>query len=210
MEIISIDYTAQARSRYTDQFKNNLEFDALVTTFTDLLNEYQSQYLIFKDRIFDINYQQGSGLDTIGNIVGQSRTLADFNQGIHFGFEGSYKSGTFGSNADPNVGAEWFSSLIPSQGSGRILTDEEYRNVIRARIIYNKTTCKTDDFLEVLNLLTFSTTNSVEWTQHGNILVNISNDVKGLASYFISKIGVEGNIFPVPLGYRVTANISAA
>lgn len=205
-----IDYTEKARTRYTDLFKGDEVFDALVTTFTDVLNEYQNEYKIFSERILDIDYQQGSGLDNIGNIVGQSRTLVDFNQGIHFGFEGSYKSGTFGTTSDPNVGAEWFSSLIPAQGSGRILTDEEYRNVIRARIIYNKTTCKTDDFLEVLNLLTFSTTNSVEWTQHGNIQVNISNDVKGLASYFISKIGVEGNIFPVPLGYRVTANITAA
>lgn len=210
MDISSIDYTQQARSRYTDQFKNNLEFDAIVSTFTDLLNVYQNQYLIFKDRILDIDYQQGSGLDTIGNIVGQSRTLVDFNQDVHFGFDGAYKSDTFGDSTNPLVGSEWFSSLSPSAGSGRILTDEEYRNVIRARIIYNKTTCKTDDFLEILNLLTFTTTNSVDWNQHGNILVNISQDVKGLASYFISKIGVEGNIFPVPLGYRVTANISAA
>ena len=209
-DLTAIDYTSVARTRYTDLFKNSQEFDALVTTFTDVLKEYQDQYIIFKDRVLDLDYQFGAGLDVIGSIVGQSRTLVDFNDSVHFGFAGSYRSGTFGTEADSNIGAEWYSTLSATAGSGRIMSDLEYKNVIKARIIYNKTTCSTNDFLEILNLLTFSTTNSVQWSEHGNINVNLSNDVYGLASYFLSKIDVQGvQIFPVPLGYRVTMNVTA-
>lgn len=203
MELQYIDYTKQARTRYTDLFKRDEAFDAIVTTITEVLNEYQQETIQLKKQVLNIDLQVGYGLDFIGVLVKQNRLLTDFNQAIHFGFKDSYMSDTFGTTSDLSVGGEWFSILDTNIGSGRLLTDEEYRRVIRARIISNNNTCKTDEFLRIVQLLSYSTQNTVEWSQHGIIQLNIVEDVKGLLSYFISRIGSRDNILPIPLGYRL-------
>ena len=197
-----LDYTKLAKTRYTDLFKNDEVFDAIITTITEVMNDYQNETLKLYD-MFSVGKAENYGLDFIGNIVKQTRLLADFYQGVHFGFKGSYKSGTFGTVSDPDVGAEWYSLLSVSQNGGRLLTDDEYRNVIRARIISNNTACNTNDFINIVRLLSFSEVNSIDWNQHGVIRINITEDKYGLLSYFISKIGTSENILPIPLGYRL-------
>ena len=198
-----IDYTSVARTRYTDLFKRDQAFDCLVTTITEVLKEYQEEYQWLVKNSLSVDLQSGSGLDFIGKIVNQKRLLTDFNQDVHFGFKDSYKSGTFGTVADPSVGAEWYSMFTMTQGGGRVLTDEEYRAVIKARIISRNTNCSTKDLISVINHLTFSNQNSVSWDKHGVINLNISEDDKGLLSYFLSKIDTQDNILPIPLGYRI-------
>lgn len=203
MELLFSDYTKQARTRYTDLFKRDEYFDAIITTITEVLNEYQRETIQLKKQVFNIDLQEGYGLDFIGQFVKQTRLLTDFNQAIHFGFKDSYMSDTFGTKADPNVGGEWFSILDTNIGSGRLLTDEEYRRVIRARIISNNNMCRPNEFLRIVQLLSYSTQNTIEWSQHGVIQLNIVEDKKGLLNYFISRIGSQDNILPIPLGYRL-------
>lgn len=206
MSLEYIDYTERARTRYTDLFKRDEVFDALVSTVTEVLNDYQQEYLYLKEVIFNIDKQVGYGLDYIGDRVKQPRLLTNFNQGIHFGFKGSYKSGTFGTVSDSEVGAPFYSVLSTNQGSGRVLNDVEYRNVIKAKIISNSTTCTPKDFLSIVNLISFSTQNSVDWRVHGVINLNIVEDKYGLLDYFISRVGTTDNILPIPLGYRIEQN----
>lgn len=206
MSVDFIDFTALARSRYTDLFKNDEHFDALITSITEVLNDYQREYEELRKTIFNIDLQKGYGLDYIGERVKQKRLLTNFNQGIHFGFEGSYKSGTFGTVTDPEVGAVFYSTLSTNQGSGRVLNDTEYRNVIKARIISNSSKCTPKEFLSIVNLLTFSTQNSIDWSTHGVINLNIIEDRYGLLDYFISRVGTEDNILPIAAGYRVEQN----
>lgn len=206
MPIEYIDYTERARTRYTDLFKRDEVFDALVCTVTEVLNDYQQEYLYLKEVIFNIDKQVGYGLDYIGDRVKQPRLLTNFNQGVHFGFNGSYKSGTFGTVSDSEVGAPFYSVLSTNQGSGRVLNDVEYRNVIKAKIISNSTTCTPKDFLSIVNLISFSTQNSADWRVHGVINLNIIEDKYGLLDYFISRAGTTDNILPIPLGYRIEQN----
>lgn len=207
MELQYLDYTSQARKRYTDLFKNDEAFDAVITTITEVLNDYQREIIQLKKQVLNIDLQQGYGLDFIGEIIKQKRLLTEFNQAIHFGFKDSYMSDTFGTLANPDVGGEWFSLLDTNQGSGRLLTDEEYRRVIRARIISNNTKCRPDEFMKIVDLLSYSTQNTVEWDKHGVIKLNIVEDKKGLLNYFISKIGTQDNILPIPLGYRLEQRV---
>ena len=197
-----LDYTKLAKTRYTDLFKNDEAFNAVVTTITEVLNDYQKETLALY-RMLNVDRAENYGLDFIGGIVKQDRLLADFYQGLHFGFAGSYKSGTFGTVSSPDIGEKWFSMLSISQNGGRLLDDEEYRNVIKARIISNNSACRTNEFIRIVNLLSFSEQNTVDWKEHGVIKLSIVNDEKGLLSYFISRIGTSSNILPIPLGYRL-------
>lgn len=203
MSVEYIDYVKLARTRYTDLFKNDLAFDALITTITSVLNDYQTENEYLFKNAFNIDIQKGYGLDFIGYLAKQSRLLTDFNQDIHFGFEGAYKSDTFGTVTDPSVGGYFYSALSSNNGSGKLLTDTEYRNVIRARIISNSSKGNTDQFLRIVNLLSFSQSNVVDWSDHGVINLNIVEDKYGLLSYFIGRIGTKDNILPIPLGYRL-------
>ena len=38
-----LDYTKLAKTRYTDLFKNDEVFDAIVTTITEVMNDYQNE-----------------------------------------------------------------------------------------------------------------------------------------------------------------------
>lgn len=206
MTIPFIDYTAQARSRYTDLFKRDEAFNAIITTITEVLNDYQLEIAELKRKLINIDLQEGYGLDFIGKIIKQDRILTDFNQAVHFGFKDSYMSDTFGSLSNPDVGGEWYSLLTPTEVGSRILNDEEYRRVIRARIISNNAHCRTNEIIQIVDLLSYSTQNTIEWETHGVIKLNIVEDQRGLLSYFISKIGTDSNIIPIPLGYRLEQN----
>lgn len=203
MSVSFIDYVSLAKTRYTDLFKNDEAFDALIRTITTVLNDYQTENEYLFKNALNINTQKGYGLDFIGRLVKQSRLLTDFSQDIHFGFEGSYKSDTFGTITDPSVGGVFYSALSSSTGSGKLLTDVEYRNVIKARIISNSSKGNTNEFMKIANLLSFSTQNTVSFDEHGIINLSIIKDEYGLLSYFIGRIGTSDNILPIPMGYRL-------
>ena len=139
--------------------------------------------------IYDIN------LDFIGNIVGQDRFLLDFNTEPYFGFDKSYQSETF------NVGY-WNSRSYFNTSSSRRLNDDEYRRLIKARVIYNSSTCTTDELLEVINLITDRTDNRIQVKSHGVIEIS-SQDTTGILAYFVEKPEGFDNILPVVAGVRI-------
>ena len=62
MELQYLDYTSQARKRYTDLFKNDEAFDAVVTTITEVLNDYQREIIQLKKQVLNIDLNQFSNL----------------------------------------------------------------------------------------------------------------------------------------------------
>lgn len=208
MTIEVYDYLEIARSRYTDLFKNDQVFDLLIQTIVSLHQEKQLEYINYHDNVFNIDNQIGQGLDLIGEIVGQPRILVDFNKNKYFGFEGSFNSGTFGTISDSDIGSPWFSILNPSENSIRRMNDDEYKRVIKARIIKNNSNNSVNDFLEVLNILTGNASNFIESHEHGDIVLNLSQDNIGLITYFCSRWTLKDNIFPIQAGYRLIVNNS--
>ena len=195
MEII--DYAELAKSRMTDQHRYDPAFVALVDTIVELKQIRQQQYFDFLDKFLDIDKSEGAALDVIGGIVGQPRALANFITEPYFGFQGAR-------NAQGYDVGYWYSRNNAKLGTMKIVNDEQYRRLIKARIKNNKSRCTRDELLEILNLLTNDNGNEIQDIRHGVFLVNVSKDEDGLASYFLSKHRDRDTIFSIPLGYRIT------
>ena len=209
----SIDYVALSKSRYTDQFDHDLTFDAIVQTLIDYKMRVQKLYLNFANTILDIDKSTGKNLDLIGSIVGQDRILVDYYANPFFGFEGNPK-------AEPFDKGMWFSLFSDSGGDSRVLDDVEYRRVIKARIIRNRTSCTRKDFVNILLLLLGYDPDSsdpippnlfsIESPSHGNINLTLpsgfSND---FITYFLSRTEDLDSLIPKPLGYKLNVNIGS-
>lgn len=204
-----IDYVAMSKSRYTSQFDEDPVFDAIVQTIIEYKMKVQQTYIDFADSILDIEKSTGRNLDLIGRIVGQDRVLVDYFTKPYFGFEGNPK-------AEPYDVGLWYSMFGTTGGDSRTLTDDEFRRVIKARIIRNKTNCNRQDFGKVMDLLLNIDRDNpkpddvfykVSYSGHGNIILELKDFEDGVATHYLSKLEDVDNIIPVPLGYRLIVKI---
>ena len=187
---------------YSDFISNSpslfVESENLKKIIEVIMNQYQidqEKYLWLIDNILNLEVAEKYHLDFIGQLVGQDRFLVNFNQEKYFGFLGSYQSETF------NVGY-WNSRSYFNTSSSRRLNDDEYRRLIKARAIYNSSTCTTDELLEVINLITDRTDNRIQVKSHGVIEIS-SQDTTGILAYFVEKPEGFDNILPVVAGVRI-------
>lgn len=196
-----IDYRALARSRYTDQFQEDPVYDAIIQTIVEYQMKVQQLYLDFADTILDIDKSTGLNLDLIGSIVGQERNLVDYYAKPFFGFKGNPK-------AEPYDKGMWYSLFSSSGGDSRTLTDEEYRRVLRARIIRNNTNCNRKDFVDILTLLIGNSNFKLNVPVHGQIDLELpagfDND---FVLYFLSRTGEMDSIIPKGMGVKLNVSI---
>ncbi|QIW91553.1 hypothetical protein vBAbaMD22_40 [Acinetobacter phage vB_AbaM_D22] len=141
-----IDYASLAKSRYTSLFAKDPVFDAIVQTIVEYKMNTQDLYINFANTILDIDKSTGNNLDLIGSIVGQPRVLVDFSVDKYFGFLGNPR-------AEPYDKGLWYSTFSNKGSDSRTLSDEEYRRIIKARIIRNNTNCSREDFIKILDLI---------------------------------------------------------
>lgn len=209
MNMEMIDYVALSKSRYTNQFDEDPVYDAIVQTLIEYKMKVQDLYIKFAGTILDIDKSTGRNLDLIGSIVGQSRVLIDYFSKPYFGFEGNPR-------AEPFDKGVWFSLFSDSGGDSRTLTDAEYRRVIKARIIRNKTNCNRGDFIKIMDLLLdvdrenpkpTDTAYTVKIEGHGNIVLEIKDLGDSLATHYLSYLEREDNLIPIPLGYRLIVKL---
>jgi len=191
------DYKTIARSRLTDRHRSDESFLAILDTLIELKEERQREYLSLADTFLDIDKSTGKNLDVIGRLIGEERTLVNFIDRSYFGFLGARLSEAY------DVGY-WYSLYRNKYGTLRTLTDEEYRRVLKARVIKNSSNSNRNSMLEVLNTLTGNTNSIVtETTDNGVITVEVL-DRDGLVSYYLSKYKNDRNLIPVPMGRRLT------
>jgi hypothetical protein len=155
------------------------------------------------DNILNLEIAEKYHLDFIGQLVGQDRFLVNFNQEKYFGFLGSYQSETLGTLSDASVGGYWNSVDNFISSSARRLNDEEYKRIIKARIIYNNSNCLMNDLVNVVNLITNRTDNRISLVKHGQLAIK-SNDESGLLTYFFDRLELEDNILPITYGVSVS------
>lgn len=194
-ESYEIDYLGDHELYCPSLFR---ESDTFFNLLGAIFSAYQSQqvdFLWLAENILDVDKAVGWHLDFIGNIVGQDRFLLDFNTEPYFGFDKSYQSETF------NVGY-WNSRSYFNTSSSRRLNDDEYRRLIKARAIYNSSTCTADELLEVINLITDRTDNRIQVKSQGVIEIS-SQDTTGVLAYFVEKPEGFDNILPVVAGVRI-------
>ena len=191
------DYKTIARSRLTDRHRSDESFLAILDTLIELKEERQREYLSLAETFLDIDKSTGKNLDVIGRLIGEERTLVNFIDRSYFGFLGARLSEAY------DVGY-WYSLYRNKYGTLRTLTDEEYRRVLKARVIKNSSNSNRNSMLEVLNTLTGNTSSIVtETTDNGVITVEVL-DRDGLVSYYLSKYKNDRNLIPVPMGRRLT------
>lgn len=183
-------------------FRESENLDRLLQAIFDVCDNQQLDFLWLSENLLNVDVAEKSHLDFIGGVVGQPRFLSDFNTEPYFGYDRSYQSKTFGSSENPEVGGYWNSRSYFNTATSRQLNDEEYRRLIKARAIFNQSNCTSNDLLEVINLITNSSKNTVQLLRHGLIQIN-TDDKTGILSYFVDRLYNEDNILPIAAGVRV-------
>lgn len=201
-KVSAINYFSDYQELRPSLFRESENLDSLIHSISEVQHKQQEQFLWLSENILNIDIAEKYHLDFIGNLVGQTRFLLDFNVEPYFGFEYSYEGDTFGAKGLPFIGGYWNSRSSFNTSTARQLTDDEYRRVIKARVIFNHSSCTSNDLLEVLNLLTNSKDNTVQIESHGTIKIK-TTDAVGLVPYFINRLHLNDNILPIAAGVRV-------
>ena len=200
--MLNRDYFKQHLELQPSIFRESENLGLLFESIYDVLMTQQDDFKWFSENILNIDIAEKSHLDLIGGLVGQNRFLVDFNVEKYFGFKYSYNSDTFGDSSDPSIGGYWNSRSNFNKSTARRLNDDEYRRLIKARVIYNQSMCTTNDIVEVVNLITNRADNKVQRFGHGLIKIT-SKDETGLLAYFIDRLNSVDNIIPVASGVQV-------
>ena len=193
------DYKTIARSRLTDRHRSDEAFLAILDTLIELKEERQREYLSLADTFLDIDKSTGKNLDVIGRLIGEERTLVNFIDRSYFGFLGARlaESYDFG---------YWYSLYKNKYGTLRTLTDEEYRRVLKARVVKNSSDNNRNSFLEVLNILSNNKSSVITEGLNNTAIAVEVEDYDGLVSYYLSKYKNDRNLIPVTLGRRLNVS----
>ena len=204
--VTSIDYIAENTELQPSMFRYSENFNLLIECIFKPYVDQQEDFLWLKDNILSIDDAELWHLDFLGALIGQSRLLVSFNTEPYFGFENSYQSDTLGTVTDPDVGGYWKSASEQSS-KFKIMDDETYRTVLRARIKSNTSGGTINDFLEVVNILTGTRNARIDINSSGDALLVIPDKNLDLLQYFFTRIGTEDSILPIPLGVNLRVEL---
>lgn len=200
--MLNIDYLKEAREGCSSLLNESPIFLEFLSSIIEYYDDQEVDLIWLSENLLNYDVAEKWHLDLIGMIVGQPRLLVSFNTEPYFGFEGAYQSETFGTNTDPSVGGYWRSLSNFNASTARRLTDDEYRRVIKARVIFNTSDCTRNDLIQVINLLINNSSTSISRERHGLLKIK-AEDTDGLLSYFISRLDLDDNILPIALGVNI-------
>ena len=190
------DYKTIARSRLTDRHRSDDTFLAILDTLIEIKEVRQQEYIALADTLLDIDKSTGKNLDLIGKLIGEERTLVNFIDRVYFGFLGARL-------AEAYDFGYWYSLYKNKYGTLRTLTAEEYRRLLKARVIKNSSNNGRNSFLEVLNMLSNNQASVVMEGLDNTAISDEVEDYDGLVSYYLSKYKNDMNLIPIPLGRRL-------
>lgn len=201
-EFVFEDFLGEARTRYTEQFKNKMIFDRyielLLSGFGDIqvvLQQIQQQR--------SIDTAIGAQLDVIGEIVGRPRGLVSAELFKYFGFRTSLQAGTFGSLTDASVGAPWYSLGAPLTIS-RAPSDEEYRIILKAKIIKNRTLARPEDVIEAYKFLFGAGSIFIDEYAPAKVRISIGKILSNIEKGLLFDLGGAGALLPKTVGVNYT------
>lgn len=208
---VEIDYLAEARTRYTEQFRYDESgatapiFDRYVQLLLGGKVELQEVFRqLMQERSLDTAV--GVNLDNIGEIVGQPRTLLSVDIFEFFGFQGVPNAGGFGDFFDPSVGAVFYDANNPRFGN-ITLTDDIYRIFIKAKIAKNATHARPEQVMDFANFI-FSTSGSTIQNEASAAYVllvgkQLTSFERSLLKYIQKTDNYNSYLLPQPLGVDV-------
>lgn len=200
-----IDYTEEARTRVTEQFKEQPVFDRYVQLLTKAQIDLENT---FKDllQLRDIDTANGAQLDIIGRIVGQDRELIAADLYDFFGMQGAINAFSMGDFTDLNVGGIFYSYGIDLGGNVE-LDDETYRSFIRAKIFKNITNSTPEQFITAIKLIFGLDKVSIIHDGDGVAIVllggQLTNFQRVLLTYISYSQGYPSRLIPKTVGVKI-------
>ena len=194
-------------SNFTDEYKNlsiiqysdKPTFNAILTA---LLEQFEKVHTLYKsfDDAYDVDKAVGKQLDVLGKIVGIGRTVPTVLLKKYFSFSGTFNGGAFG-KAPFKTGNE-------ATYSDTQLNNEDYRFLIKAKIIRNFTYCS----LSKPNKLNMQKAIDYLFNNKGWIKdnYNMTFDLYVSEVFDLDKIALIQalDLFPLPKGTRINQIIT--
>ena len=151
MSSTTIDHKSLAESRLATQYRDSLKLIAYIKA---LLYEADTLESVLRDLLEKrwIETAVGVNLDILGSIVGQSREFIDAEVFDYFGFADNPIAQSFGTLSDIGIGGRFRALGEETQGI-RLLTDDEYRIFIKARILRNSTSSTPEEIITQFRFL---------------------------------------------------------
>lgn len=145
------DFVAESEDLITTQFQDKDIFNRYLRLLKTGIQEtlYVARDLMQKR---DIDSATGAQLDNIGEIVGQPRVLISTDLYPFFGFEGDLVANSFGTYYNNQIGGYWY-SYGGKVGGDVTLNDEQYRLIIKAKIIKNNARGTNEDYIRFGNFV---------------------------------------------------------
>ena len=200
-------YLEVARSRTTEQFK--LETAPIFDKYLQLLLggkiEIQNvlQDLMQKR---SIDTATGAQLDIIGDIVGQPRELIDTALLTFFAFQGYPNAQSYGDLDNPKLGGYYYDIDNPLAGN-TLLTDEQYRLFIKAKIIKNNTNVTPNQFIDFMKFVFGVDISLVVAEGNAEFTIMLGRELNSfervLLTYTSYSSGYPSRFVPKPIGVRV-------
>lgn len=196
----SVEFLNVARSRVTEQFKNKRIYDKYLQMLLSGKVELQS---VIKDtmQLRSIDTAVGVQLDVIGEIVGRPRGLVTSEIFNYFGFEGSLQGDSFSSTTDPTVGGPWYSLDAPT-GISRTPSDDEYRLILKAKIIKNRTLARPEDVISAYKFLFGASQVTIEESAPAEVRIGIGKILNNTERGLLFDLVGAGQLLPKPVGVR--------
>lgn len=197
-QFVNEEFLDVARDRVTQQFKNKPVYDKYLQLLLSGKVELQN---VMQDvmQLRSIDTAVGAQLDVIGEIVGRPRALVFADLFYYFGFQGAAQAESFGSTTDPTVGGQWYSLNAPI-GISREPSDEEYRVILKAKIIKNRTLATPEDVIEAYKFLFGVGQVVIEELGSAEVRIGIGKILTNVERGLLFDLGGAGQLLPKPVG----------
>lgn len=193
-----VPFVDQARSRITEQFKEKPIIDKYIRL---LIGEWDEMQVVLQDlqQLRSVDTAVGAQLDVIGDIVGRPRGLVTAELFYYFGFEGAPLAGSYSSTTDLTVGSPYYSLNAPT-GISRPPSDEEYRLILKSKIIKNRTMARPEDVIDAYKFLFSAGAVTIDEYEPAKVRIGIGKILTNVERGLLFDLGGAGTLLPKTVG----------
>lgn len=203
-EFVEVQYEDAAKARVTDQFKDKLVFNKYLELMITGSSELQTTFKQLQ-QLRSIDTATGVNLDNIGEIVGIPRGLLSATLFTYFGnrdidgLVSNPQGGTYGSTTDSAVGSPWYSLHAPL-GVSREPSDDEYRLIIKAKIVKNRTLARPEDVIAAYKFLFSTGQVTIDEFAPARVRVGIGKILSSVEKGLLFNLQGTGSLLPKTVG----------
>lgn len=193
-----VPFVDEARGRITEQFKDKPIIDKLIRL---LIGEWDEMQIVLQDlqQLRSIDTAVGAQLDVIGEIVGRPRGLVTSDVFYYFGFQSAPLAGSYASLTDSTVGSPYYSLDAPT-GISREPSDEEYRLILKSKIIKNRTMSRPEDVIHAYKFLFSAGAVTIDEYAPAKVRIGIGKILTNVERGLLFDLGGAGTLIPKTVG----------